>query len=54
MPMAQESWVVISGKVRVFYFDLDDSLITTKDIKSGECSITYEEDTIIKVLKKIQ
>jgi len=60
MPMAQESWVVISGKVRVFYFDLDDSLITTKDIKSGECSITYrgghnykslEENTVVYEFK---
>ena len=39
MPMAQESWVVISGKVRVFYFDLDDSLITTKDIKDNKIDV---------------
>ena len=56
MPMAQESWIVISGKVRVYYYDLDESLITTKDIQFGDCTITYrgghnyeslEENTII-------
>ena len=41
MPIAQESWVVISGKVKVFYYDLDDELLTTQEIISGECSITY-------------
>ena len=60
MPIAQESWVVVSGMVRIFYFDLDDSLLTTKDIKSGECSITYrgghnyqslEENTVVYEFK---
>ena len=40
MPIAQESWVVISGKVKIFYYDLNDSLITTRIIEKGECTIT--------------
>ena len=32
MPMAQESWVVIKGKVKVFYYDIDDKLLITRDM----------------------
>ena len=60
MPIAQESWVVISGKVKIFYYDLNDSLITTRIIEKGECTITYrgghnyeslEENTIVYEFK---
>ena len=37
---AQESWVVISGVVRVYFFDLDDSLIASKELRAGDTSIT--------------
>ena len=60
MPMAQESWVVISGRVEVFYFDLNDRLITTRILKQGDCTVTYrgghnykslEKDTIVYEFK---
>ena len=60
MPIAQESWVVISGKVKVFYYDLDDTLITSREIESGSCTITYrgghnyqslEENTVVYEFK---
>tara|TARA_R110000824_G_C14964512_1_gene652386 strand:- start:123 stop:536 length:414 start_codon:yes stop_codon:yes gene_type:complete len=38
--MAQESWVVIKGKVRCHFYDLDDSLIEEIDLNAGDCSIT--------------
>ena len=41
MPMAQESWVVISGKVKIFYYDLNDKIITTRIMSEGDCTITY-------------
>ena len=41
MPMAQESWVVISGKVKIFYYDLNDTIITTRIMSEGDCTITY-------------
>lgn len=40
--MAQESWIVVSGTVRVFFFDLDDSLISTVDLGPGDASVTLE------------
>lgn len=37
----QESWVVISGRIRVFHYDLDDTIISEEDIGPGECTITF-------------
>ena len=60
MPMAQESWVLISGKVEIFYYDLNDKLITTRIMSNGDCTITYkgghnykclEENTIVYEFK---
>ena len=60
MPIAQESWVVISGRVKVFYYDLDDTLIFSREVESGSCTITYrgghhyqslEENTVVYEFK---
>jgi len=40
--IAQESWVVISGKVKCYFYDLDDSLIGTEVLNPGDCSITLQ------------
>ena len=38
--IAQESWVVIRGKIRVDYFDLDDLYIQSYTLEEGDCTIT--------------
>jgi cupin fold WbuC family metalloprotein len=40
--IAQESWVVIQGSVRVFFYDTDGTLIDTDVIGRGDCSMTFE------------
>ena len=54
--IAQESWVVIKGSVKVIMYDLDDKVIETPILYSGDCSMTFqgghnyeilEEDTIV-------
>lgn len=40
--IAQESWVVISGSVKVDYYDLDDSFITSLILNEGDCTITLD------------
>jgi len=40
--IAQESWVIISGKVKFYFYDLDDSLIDTQILSAGDCSITLQ------------
>jgi len=54
--IAQESWVVVQGKVKCFFYDLDDSLLATETLDAGDCSVTLmgghtyeilEEDTLV-------
>jgi len=40
--IAQESWVVIQGSVKVFFYDTDGTLIDTDIIGRGDCSMTFE------------
>jgi hypothetical protein len=40
--IAQESWVVIKGSVKCFFYDLDDNLICDKIINQGDASFTLE------------
>ena len=54
--IAQESWVVISGKVKAILYDLDDTVISEEILDTGDCSITLqgghnyeilEDDTLV-------
>ena len=38
--IAQESWVVMSGKVRAYLYDLNDEIIAIEDLEAGDVSIT--------------
>ncbi len=40
--IAQESWVVIKGSVKVFMFDIDGTLLGEEIIYPGDCSMTFE------------
>ena len=40
--IAQESWVIIRGSVKVFMYDLDNSLIDEEILYPGDCSMTFE------------
>jgi|TARA_R110002020_G_scaffold244312_1_gene457977 hypothetical protein len=54
--IAQESWVVITGKVKAIFYDLDDKMIAEETLCPGDCSITLrgghtyeilEDDTLV-------
>ena len=54
--IAQESWVVIKGRVKCKFYDLDDTLIAEPILEPGDASFTLygghtyeilEEDTIV-------
>ena len=54
--IAQESWIVIQGRVKVILYDIDDTIIHEDVIFPGDCSITFrgghnyeimEDDTIV-------
>lgn len=40
--VAQESWIVIEGRVKVYYYDIDNELICSEIISRGDCTITLE------------
>ena len=40
--MAQESWIVLKGKIEVKFFDLDDAFISKTVLSSGDCSVTLK------------
>ena len=39
--IAQESWVVIKGRVKVFFYDLDDTIIQEEVLEAGDFSMTF-------------
>lgn len=54
--IAQESWVVIKGKVKCLLYDIDDTIISEEILNAGDASFTLygghnyvclEEDTIV-------
>ena len=49
--IAQESWVVIKGSVKVFFYDLDGSLLETNIINTGDCSMTFEGGHTYEILE---
>ena len=49
--IAQESWVIIKGSVRIFMYDIDDSLIGEEIIKKGDCSMTFEGGHTYEILE---
>lgn len=42
LKIAQESWVVITGLVKVFFYDIDGELLHTDLLASGDASFTFE------------
>ena len=51
--IAQESWVVIKGSVKVHMYDLDDSLIREEVINQGDCSMTFEGGHTYTILEAV-
>jgi len=58
--IAQESWVVIRGSVKCILYDLDDTILATPILKTGDASFTLygghtyeilEEDTLVYEFK---
>tara|TARA_R110001583_G_scaffold43687_2_gene138880 strand:- start:521 stop:931 length:411 start_codon:yes stop_codon:yes gene_type:complete len=54
--IAQESWVIIKGKVKCKFYDIDDTLIAEPILEPGDASFTLygghtyeilEEDTVV-------
>lgn len=40
--IAQESWMIVQGSVKAFFYDLDDTIIDEVVLKAGDASFTLE------------
>tara|TARA_R100001377_G_scaffold6419_2_gene3480 strand:+ start:840 stop:1256 length:417 start_codon:yes stop_codon:yes gene_type:complete len=49
--IAQESWVVIKGSVKVIMYDLDDSIIEESILEAGDASFTLEGGHTYEILE---
>ncbi len=49
--IAQESWVVIRGKVKCLFYDLDDTLLSTPILNPGDASFTLEGGHTYEILE---
>tara|TARA_Y100000591_G_C21854004_1_gene713681 strand:+ start:9060 stop:9473 length:414 start_codon:yes stop_codon:yes gene_type:complete len=47
----QECWIIIQGKIKATYYDIDDKIITEKILEPGDCSITYNGAHNIDILE---
>ena len=47
----QESWVVIDGSVKCFFYDIDDKLIDTIILYPGDASFTFEGGHTYEILE---
>lgn len=50
--IAQESWIVVKGRVRCIFYDLDDTVIATPIIGEGDCSMTFEGGHTYEILEE--
>tara|TARA_B100000700_G_C14763745_1_gene723365 strand:- start:375 stop:785 length:411 start_codon:yes stop_codon:yes gene_type:complete len=49
--IAQESWIVISGKVKCIFYDIDDTLLGEWILNPGDCSMTFEGGHTYEILE---
>ena len=48
--IAQESWIVVQGSVKLYFYDIDDELLSTHVLGPGDCSMTFEGGHAYEIL----
>lgn len=49
--IAQESWIVIQGRVKCIFYDVDDQIIATPILNAGDASFTLEGGHTYEILE---
>lgn len=49
--IAQESWVVIQGKVKCIFYDLDNTILAEPTLEAGDASFTLEGGHTYQILE---
>lgn len=47
----QEAWIIMSGKIRASFYDLDDSLILKEEFAEGDCIVSFRAGHGFEVLE---
>jgi len=50
--IAQESWIVIRGRVKCIFYDIDDSIIATPILEPGDASFTLYGGHTYEILEE--
>jgi hypothetical protein len=50
--IAQESWIIIKGKVKCILYDLDNSVIKEDVLNPGDCSMTFQGGHNYEILEE--
>ena len=50
--IAQESWVIIKGKVKCIFYDLDNTIIATPTLNEGDASFTLYGGHTYEILEE--
>lgn len=40
--IAQESWIIVKGKVKAMFYDIDDTILQEVELLAGDCSVTLK------------
>lgn len=40
--ITQEAWIILEGRIRAFFYDIDNSLIYETDLIAGDCAIVFK------------
>jgi hypothetical protein len=49
--IAQESWVILRGSIKIFFYDLDKKLLATEILSTGDSTLTFEGGHTYEVLE---
>ena len=58
--ITQEAWVVLRGRIKATFWDIDDTIVKETELTTGDCAVVYraghgfevlEDDTILYEIK---
>jgi hypothetical protein len=47
----QESWVIVSGRAKGVFYDIDDKHLTSVILKDGDCAVIYNGGHSLEILE---
>jgi hypothetical protein len=48
--ITQEAWIVLEGKIRAFFYDIDDTLLYETDLIAGDCAVVFKAGHSFEVI----